>query len=210
MAQFKICLGAKFKNHLSWTSLVVWRKVKMRVAQSCLTLCNPTDCNMPGFPVHHQLPELAQTHVHLVSDAIQLFHLLSSRSLPAFNLSQHQGLFQWVRSSHQVAKVLEFQLSASVLPMNIQLRFPLVWTGLVSLQFRGLSRVQKHLQHHSTTVQKHQFFRTQLSEQLSQPYVTTGKTITLTVRNFASKKCLCFLICCLGLTFLFFQGASIF
>ena len=64
------------------------------VAQSCLTPCNPMDCDSPGFPVHHQPPELTQTHVHRVGDAIQLFHLLSSPTPPAFNLSQHQGLFQ--------------------------------------------------------------------------------------------------------------------
>ena len=80
------------------------------VAQSCLTLCDPIDCSMPGFPVHHQLPELAQTHVHLVGDAIQPSHPLLAPSPHAFNLPQHQGLFQWVSSSHQVAKVLEFQL----------------------------------------------------------------------------------------------------
>ena len=80
------------------------------VAQSCPTLCDPMDCSMPGFPVHHQLPELTQTHIHRVSDAIQPSHPLSSPSPPAFNLSQHQGLFQWVSSSHQVAKILEFQL----------------------------------------------------------------------------------------------------
>ena len=79
------------------------------VAQLCLTLCDPMDCSMPGFPVHHQLPELAQTHVHRVSDTIQPSHPLPSPS-PTFNFSQHQGLFQWVSSSHQVAKVLEFQL----------------------------------------------------------------------------------------------------
>ena len=77
---------------------------------SCPTLCDPTDCSMLGFPVHHQLLELTQTHVHWVSDAIQLSHPLSSPSPPTFNLSQHQGLFQWVSSLHQVAKVLEFQL----------------------------------------------------------------------------------------------------
>ena len=68
------------------------------------------DCSTPGFPVHHQLPELTQTHVHRVGDAIQPSHPLSAPSPPTFNLSQHQGLFQWVSSSHQVAKVLEFQL----------------------------------------------------------------------------------------------------
>ena len=77
------------------------------VTQSCLTLCN---FSTPVFPVRNQFPELAQTHVHQVSDAIQPSHPLSSPSPPAFNLSQHQGLFQWVTSSHQVAKVLEFQL----------------------------------------------------------------------------------------------------
>ena len=80
------------------------------VAQSCLTLCNPMDCSTPGLPVHRQLLELAQTHVHRVSDAIQPSHLLLSPSPPAFNLSQHQGFFQWVSSSHQVAKALELQL----------------------------------------------------------------------------------------------------
>ena len=76
----------------------------------CPTLCDPMDHSTPGLPVHHQLPEFTQTHVHWVSDAIQPSHPLSSPSPPAFNLSQHQGLFKWVSSSHQVAKVLEFQL----------------------------------------------------------------------------------------------------
>ena len=90
------------------------------IAQSCPTLRDPMDCSMPVFPVHHELPEPTQTHVHHVNDAIQPCHPLSSPSPPAFNLSQHQGLFQGVRSSHQVAKVLMFQLLASVLTMNIQ------------------------------------------------------------------------------------------
>ena len=80
------------------------------VAQSCLTLCDPMNRSTPGLPVHHQLPEFTQTHVHLVSDAIQPSHPLSSPSPPAPNPSQHQSLFQWVNSSHEVAKVLEFQL----------------------------------------------------------------------------------------------------
>ena len=80
------------------------------VAQLCPTLCYPMDCSMPGFPVLHYLLELAETWVHWVSDAIQPSHPLSPPSLPAFNLSQHQRLFQWVSSSHQVAKVLELQL----------------------------------------------------------------------------------------------------
>ena len=100
------------------------------VAQSCPTLCNPTDCSMPGFPVHHQLLEFTQTHVHRVGDAIQPSHSLSSPSPPAFNLSQHQGL-----SSHQVAKVLEFQLSIS--PSKEYLRlisFRIDWLDLLAVQ----------------------------------------------------------------------------
>ena len=80
------------------------------VAQSCLTLCDPMNRSTPGLPVHHQLPEFTQTHVLRVSDAIQLSHPLSSLSPPARNPFQHQSLFQWVNSSHEVAKVLEFQL----------------------------------------------------------------------------------------------------
>ena len=90
-----------------------WRQNSVQfssVAQSCPTLCDPTDYSTPGLPVHHQLPEFTQTHVHWVSDAIQPSHPLSSPSPPAFRLSQHQSLFQWVSSSHQVVKVLEFQL----------------------------------------------------------------------------------------------------
>ena len=80
------------------------------VTQLCPTLCNPMDCSMPGLPVHHQLLESTQTHVHWVNDAIQPFHPLSSPSPPTFNLSQCQGLFRWVSSSHQMARVVEFQL----------------------------------------------------------------------------------------------------
>ena len=80
------------------------------VTQSCPTLCDPMDCNTLGLPVYHQLPEFTQTHVHWVGDAIQPSHPLSSPSPPAFDLSQRQGLFQWVNSWHQMSKVLEFQL----------------------------------------------------------------------------------------------------
>ena len=79
-------------------------------SQLCPTLWDPLDCSMPGLSVHHKLLDFIQTHVHWVSDAIQPSHPLSSPSPPTFNLSQHQGLFKWVSSSHQVAKVLEFQL----------------------------------------------------------------------------------------------------
>ena len=93
---------------LSFSSLI-WPQFSS-VAQLCPTLCNPTDCSMPSLPVLHQLLELTQTHVHRISDAIQLPQSLSSLSPPAFNLSQHQGLLDWIGSLRQVAKVLEFKL----------------------------------------------------------------------------------------------------
>ena len=96
---------------------------------SHVQLWEPTDCSMPGFPVHHQLPELTQTHVHPVGDAIQPSHPLSSPSPPAFNLSQHQSLFKWVSSSHQVAKILEFQLQHQYLQWIF--RTDLLQNGLV-------------------------------------------------------------------------------
>ena len=100
--QSTICL----RNLLCWNSSVQFSSV----TQSCPTLCDPINHSMPGLPVHHHLPEFTQTHVHRVSDAIQPSHPLSSSSPLAPNPSQHQSLFQWVNSSHEVAKVLEFQL----------------------------------------------------------------------------------------------------
>ena len=100
------------------------------VSQSdCQTLCDPMDCSMPGFPVHHQLLELPQAHVHWVSDAIQPSHPLSFPSPPAFNLSQDQGLFQWISSLHQVAKVLEVQLQHQSCQWIFRIDF--LWDGLV-------------------------------------------------------------------------------
>ena len=125
------------------------------IVQLCLNLWDPMDCSMPGFPVHHQLPELAQTHVCWVGDAVQPSFPLSSPS-PGFSLSQRQGLFQWVSSSCQVAKVLEFSASAPVLPMNIQAWLPLEWTGWISLQCKRLSRVFSSM----TIWKKHQLFGT--------------------------------------------------
>ena len=118
----------------------------------CVWLCQPMDWSTPGLPVHLQLPEFTQTHVHWVGDAIQPSHPLLSPSPRAFNISQNQGLFKWGSSSHQVAKVL-VSASASVLPMNIQDLFPLGLTGWISLQSKGLWKVFSN-----TTVQKHQFF----------------------------------------------------
>ena len=88
------------------------------VAQSCLTLCDPMNRSTPGLPGHHQLPEFTQTHVHWIGDAIQPSHPLLSHFPPAPNLSQHQSLFQWVNSSHEVAKVQEFQLQHHSLQRN--------------------------------------------------------------------------------------------
>ena len=118
---------------------------------SRVQLCNLTDCSTPGFPVHHQLLKLAQTHVHWVGDAIWPSYPVSSPSSPAFNLSHHQGPFQWVSSSHQVAKVL-VSASASVISMNFHDWFPLGLTGLTSLQSKGHSGVFS-----STTVQNINF-----------------------------------------------------
>ena len=124
---------------------------------SCVQLfVTPMDCSTPGFPVHHQLRELAQTHVHWVSDAIQPSHPLSSPSPPAFNTAQHQGLLQSVLYIRWPS--IEASASASGLPMNIQNWPPLGLTGWIFLQSKGLSRVFSN-----TTVQKHQFFGTQLS-----------------------------------------------
>ena len=109
-------MDPSFLNLHSWLIslldlLTLCYKTRFSSVQSLspVWLCDPMECSMPGLPVHHQLPELSQTHVHRVGDAIHPSHPLSSPS-PAFSLSQHQGLFQWVSSSHQVAKVLEFQL----------------------------------------------------------------------------------------------------
>ena len=117
------------------------------------------DCSTPGFLVHHQLPELAPTHVHRVSDATQSSHPLSSPSLPALSISQHQS-FPMSQLFASGGQSIGASASASVLPVNIQDWFPLGWTGWISLQSKGLSRVFSN-----TTVQKHQFFGTQPSSQ---------------------------------------------
>ena len=127
------------------------------VTQSCLILFNTMDCSTPGLPVHHQIPEFTQTHAHWVGDAFQTYHPLSSPSSPAFNLSQHQGLYNESVFCISVQSIGVSAL-ASVLPMNIQDWFPLGWTGWISLHSKGLSRVFPN-----TTLQKHQFSCAQLS-----------------------------------------------
>ena len=121
------------------------------VTQLCLTVCDPIDCSMQGFPVFHYLPEFAKTHVHWIGHAIQPSHLLLPPSPPALSLYQHQGILQWVGFASG-GQSIGASASASVLPMNIQGWFPLGLTGLITFLSKRLSRVFS-----STTVQKHQF-----------------------------------------------------
>ena len=125
------------------------------VAQSCLTLCDPMNCSTPGLPVHHQLPESTQTHVHWVSDAIQPSHPLSFPSPPAFNLSQHRGLFKSVSSLHQVAKVLEFQLQQSLHEHPGLISFRMDSLDLLAVQ----GTLNSLLQHHGSkaSILPHQY-----------------------------------------------------
>ena len=117
--------------------LVVVAVVALFFSHSVMSiLCDPVHCSMMGFPVLHRLPELLQIHVHWVGNAFQTSHPLLSPSPPAFSLSQHQGVSQWVSSSHQGAKVLELHSAlASVFPMNTQGWFPLGLTGLIWLRW---------------------------------------------------------------------------
>ena len=130
----------------------------VQFSRSVMSLCEPTQHSTPGLPVHHQILDFTQTHVHRVNDAIQPSHPLLSPS-PAPNPSQYQGLFQWVNSSHEVANILEFSFRISP-SMNTQDWSPLAWTGWISLQSKGLSRVFSNI-----TVQKHQFYGFQPSSQ---------------------------------------------
>ena len=140
-----------------------------------MTFCEPINRSTPGLPVHHQLPEFTQTQVHRVGDAIQPSHPLSSPSPPARNPSQHQGLFKWVSSSHQVARVLEFPLQHQSFQWTPR-------TDLLAIQ----GTLKSFLQHHSlkaSILWCSGFFIVRLSH----PYMTTGKTIALTRRTFVGK-----------------------
>ena len=151
--------------------------------QSCLTLCNPRDSLMPGLPVRHQLPEFTQTHVHYVSDANQPSHPLMCPSPPALNLSQHQGLFKWVSSLHQVDKVLEFHIQhhpSSEHPGLISFRVD--WLDLLTVQGTLKSLLQYH-NSKASVLWCSVFFIVRLSH----PYLTAGKTITLTKQTFVGK-----------------------
>ena len=148
---------------LKWFSTYTYGDKIPRISSvqslSCIWLFVTTDQSTPVLPVHHQLPESTQTHVHWVSDAIQPSHPLSYPSPPALNLSQHQGLFQWVNFAWG-GQSTRTSASASVLPMNWSTQdwSPLAWTSWISLQSKGLSRVLSN-----STVQKHQFIGAQLS-----------------------------------------------
>ena len=146
---------------MKWSWWLSWRRklhyvcifysCRCWVPKLCPTLCNPMDCSTPGFPVLHQLLELAQTHVHWVSDAIQPSHLCRPLLLPSiFPSNQSFPMSQLFASGGQSSGA---SASALVLPMNIQEWFPLGWTGWISLQSKGLSRVFSNI-----TVQKHRFF----------------------------------------------------
>ena len=140
------------------------------------------DCSMPGHPVHHYLPELNQTHVHWVSDAIQPSHPLSSPSPPAFSLSQYQSLFQWVKSLHQVAKVLELQLQHQSFQYSGPIFFRIDWLDLLAIQETLKSLLQHHIS--KASILRHPVF---FMVQLSHPYMTTGKTLALTRQTFVGK-----------------------
>ena len=153
---------AVFKGR-KWVSVRV-RRLLLLITKSCPTICNPMDCSTLGFPVLHYLLESVQTHVHWVGNAIQPSHPLSPPSY-ALNLSQHQRFFQWVGFSHQSgSQSIGASALATLLPMNTQGWFPLGLTGLISLQFKGLSTVFS-----STRIQKDQFFSTQPCLQSNSP-----------------------------------------
>ena len=128
-----------------WTSFVVHSVQFSSVVQSCLTLCEPVECSTPGFPVHHQHPEPIQTHVYCLSDEIQPSHPLLSPSPLTFNLSQHQGLFKWVSSSHQVAKY--WSCSFSIHPSKEYsglISFRMDWLDLLAVQGTLKGLLQNH------------------------------------------------------------------
>ena len=176
-----ICFTSIFSNIFY---LYIIYCVVRSVAQSCLTLCDCMDCSTPGFPVLHQLPELAQIHVHQVGVAIKPSCPLSSPSPPAFYLSQHQGLFQWVGSSPQVAKVLEFQLQYQSFQWIFRIDF--LWDWLV-----GSPCSSKDPQGSSPKPQFKSISSSALSclhspavFMVSHPYMTSGKIIALTKQTF--------------------------
>ena len=161
----------------------------------CLSLWDPMDHSMPGFFLHHYLPEFAQTHVHWVSDTFQPSHPLSSPFLPAFNFSQHQGIFQWVSSYTSGSQSIG--ASASVLPVNSQGWSPLGLAGLISLLSKGLSGF-----FFSTAVWRHQFLGVLPSLQSSSHNHTwpLERPQPWLYGPLSAKWCFWFLTHCLGLS----------
>ena len=160
LAVFSACDA--FLPKLCMATFVIHLTVSVQfssVTQSCLTLCDPMNHSTPGLPVHHQLPESTQTHVHRVGDAIQPSHPLSSPFPPAPN-PPASGSFPMSQLFTRGGQSIGVSASASVLPMNTEDWSPFGWTGWISLKSKGLSRVFSN-----TTVQKHQFFSAQLSSQ---------------------------------------------
>ena len=185
MPQFPSLWNAYHSTYIIPPKVVrVKRNQLSSVAQLCLTLCDPLDCSTSGLPVHHQLPEFTQTHTHWVGDAIQPSHPLLSPSPPAFNLSQHQSLFQWVSSLHQVGKLM-LSFSFNISPSNEYsglISFRMDWLHLFAVQ----GTLKSLLQHHSlkaSILQCSAFFIVQLSH----PNMTTGKTIALIRQTFVGK-----------------------
>ena len=158
-------------------------RVSVSSVQSCLTLCDPMNRSMPGLPVHYQLLEFTQTHVHWVSDAFQPSHPLSSPSPPNLNLSQHQGLFKWVTLRIRWPKYCSFSFNTS--PSNEHpglISFRIDWLVLLAVQGTLKSLLQHHIS--KASILWHSAF---FIAQLSHPYVTTGKTVTLTRWTFVDK-----------------------
>ena len=152
-------------------------------AQMCPVLFDPIDCSTPGFPVHHELLELGQTHVHRVGDAIQPSHSLLSPSPPAFNLSQHQSLFQRVSSSHQVAKVLGFQIQHQSFQLKFRTNFLSDWLVWSPCSPRDSQESSPTPQFKSINSSALSF----LNSPTSHPYMPTGRTIALTRWTFVDK-----------------------
>ena len=170
-----------------------------------LTFRNPMDCSTLGFPVHHQRQSLLKTHVHQVGDAIRLSHPLSSPSPPTCNLSQHQGLFRWVSSSYQVAKVLEFQLQHQSFQWIFRTDF--IYNGLAGSPCSPRdSQESSPTQFKASVLWRSAFFIVQLSH----PHMTTGKNKALTRRTFVGKAMSLLFNMLSRLSELFFQGASVF
>ena len=174
----KVCsFSFKMENFLNTTV------VSSVQSLSGVWLCDPMDCSTPGLLVHHQLLEFTQTHNHHVGGAIQPSHPLSSPSPPTFNLSQHQGLFQWVSSSHHVAKVLESQSQYQSFQWIFRLiSFRMDWLDLLAVQGTLKSLLQNHSSK-ASILRCSAFFIVQISH----PYLTTGKTIALTIQTCVGK-----------------------